>query len=136
MRLMKKALYYLSASVLLLIGSISAYAQQNNLRTAYFLDGYTYRYKLNPALAPERGFFAFPALGNLGIGAESNLALSTFLYPTTDGKMATFLDDRVSAEEFDKKIRKRNNLNVNTNLSILSFGFRTGDAFHTVDLSV
>lgn len=136
MRLMKKALYYLSASVLLLIGSISAYAQQNNLRTAYFLDGYTYRYKLNPALAPERGFFAFPALGNLGIGAESNLALSTFLYPTTDGKMATFLDDRVSAEEFDKKIRKRNNLNVNTNLSILSFGFRTGEAFHTVDLSV
>lgn len=124
------------AIVITLTGAAAAYGQQNNLRSAYFLDGYTYNYKLNPALAPERGFVAIPVLGNLGIGAESNLALSTILYPTSDGKLMTFLDDRVSAETFGKSIRKRNNLNVNTNLSLLSFGFRTGRAYHTVDLSV
>ena len=41
------------------ISSISAFGQQN-LRTAYFLDGYTYNYKMNPAMAPERAFFAMP----------------------------------------------------------------------------
>lgn len=135
--IMKSTLYrYLLVPVILMMGCIAAFGQQNNLRTAYFLDGYAYNYKLNPALAPERGFFAMPVIGNLGLGVESNLALSTMLYPTSDGKLMTFLDDRVSAETFEKSIRERNNLNLNTNLSLLSFGFRTGRAYHTVDLSV
>lgn len=123
---MKRTAYYILAAALILFGAGVANAQQNNLRTAYFLDGYTYNFKLNPALAPERGFFSIPAIGNLGVGVESNLALSTLLYPTADGQMMTFLDDRVSAEEFSKKIRKRNNINANANIDILSLGFRTG----------
>ena len=133
---MKRTAYYILAAALIMFGAGVANAQQNNLRTAYFLDGYTYNFKLNPALAPERGFFSIPAIGNLGVGVESNLALSTLLYPTADGQMMTFLDDRVSAEEFSKKIRKRNNINANANIDILSLGFRTGQAFHTLNVSV
>lgn len=132
---MKRSFIIILVFVLAAGASVSVRAQQNNLRTAYFLDGYTYNYKLNPAMAPERGFFAVPAVGNLGIGLESGLALSTFLYPTSDGKMMTFLDDRVSNETFLNKLNNRNLLNANANISLIAFGFRTGKSYHTLDLS-
>ena len=48
-----KRRYFLSF-VLMLVSVVSLSAQQN-LRTAYFLDGYTYAYKMNPAFQGERG---------------------------------------------------------------------------------
>ena len=108
---------------------------QQNLRTGYFLDGYIYKYKMNPALAPERGFFSMPVLGNLSVGTETNIGLSTFLYPTQEGGLTTFLSPRVSHEQFQNNIAKNNNMNLNLNMNILAFGFRTGKAYHTVDLS-
>lgn len=121
---------------LLLLAAISVSAQQNNLRTAYFLDGYTYNYKLNPAFAPERGFFAFPVLGRIGAGVETNLALSDFLYPTNDGNLAFFLDDSVNDDIFLNSLKDKNMLNSNVDLGIIAFGFRTGKAFHTFDISL
>ena len=130
---MKKITYIaLSLAAFCLSTAVSA---QQNLRTAYFTDGYTYKYKMNPAMTPERGFFAIPVLGNIGIVAESNLGLSTFLYPISDG-LTTFMNNSVPAEEFMAKIKNNNKLNVNVNTSIIAFGFRTGKAFHTVDLSL
>ena len=77
---------------------------QQNLRSGYFLDGYNYKYKMNPAMAPNRGFFAMPVLGNVGIGLESNLGLSDFLYPTESGRLTTFLSPRVSSEVFRESV--------------------------------
>ena len=88
---MKKLLYIIAVTVLSAASYVNAHAQQSNLRTAYFLDGYTYRYRFNPSFAPERGFFAIPALGNIGIGAESNLGLSNFYFPTGNGSLNTFI---------------------------------------------
>ena len=81
---------------------------QQNLRTGYFLDGYIYKYKMNPAMAPERGFFALPVMGNIGLGVETNLGLSTFVYPTSQGGLTTFLSPRVSSEDFLKNIADNN----------------------------
>ena len=63
-----------------LAAASSAYAQQN-LRSGYFLDGYTYGYKFNPAFQGERGFIALPALGRTSVGVESSLAMSDVIYP-------------------------------------------------------
>ena len=134
---MKKIILHIIVPVILLIAlPLVSSAQQNNLRSAYFLDGYTYNYRLNPAFAPERGFISFPAIGNAAVGLESNLALSTFLYPTTGGKLTTFLDDSVSDNDFLGALRERNNLNANLNLNLLAFGFRTGQMYHTLDFSL
>ena len=129
---MKKGFYILLAALMMLPAGASA---QQNLRTGYFLDGYIYKYKMNPAMAPERGFFAMPVLGNIGLGVETNLGLSTFVYPTSQGGLTTFLSPRVSSEDFLKNIADNNKLNLNVDMSILSFGFRTGKSYHTVDLS-
>lgn len=130
---MKKIFYSLIA-VLLIIPSVAS--AQSNLRSGYFLDGYIYKYKMNPAMAPERGFFALPVLGNIGLGMETNLGLSTFLYPTETGGLTTFLSPRVSNDIFLKNISKNNKSNTNLDLGILAFGFRTGKSYHTVDLSM
>lgn len=108
---------------------------QQNLRSGYFLDGYNYKYKMNPAMAPNRGFFAMPVLGNVGIGLESNLGLSDFLYPTESGRLTTFLSPRVSSEVFLSNISDDNKSNMNLDLGIMALGFRTGKCFHTVDVS-
>lgn len=132
---MKRIITIISFAAVTLLSSVSIFGQQN-LRTAYFLDGYTYKYKMNPAMAPERGFFAMPVIGNLGIGVESNLALSTFLYPTANGNMTTFLSSSVSDDQFLNRLNKANNLNLSINESIIATGFRVGKSFHTIDLSL
>ncbi len=129
-----KKIFYSFVIALLIIPSVAN--AQSNLRSGYFLDGYVYKYKMNPAMAPERGFFAFPLLGNLGLGMETNLGLSTFLYPTETGRLTTFLSPRVTNETFLSKIAANNKMNMNLDLGILAFGFRTGKGFHTVDLSI
>lgn len=130
---MKKA--YILSAVILLCSVCSAWAQQN-LRTAYFLDGYTYRYKMNPAIQGERGFLSFPALGKVGVGVETNLGLSTFLYPSADGTLKTFLHPDVTNKEFLDKMKYGNLIMANVDLPVLALGFRTGKAYHTLDLSL
>lgn len=130
-----KTIKYLATAILLCL-TIAVSAQQNNTRTAYFLDGYTYGYRLNPAFAPKHNFVSIPVLGNVSLGAESNLALSDFLYPSSNGKLALFIDDSVSAQDFLGGLKDENKLNSNLNLTLLAVGFKTGNLYHTVDLSV
>ena len=110
-------------------------AQQNNTRTAYFLDNYTYGYRFNPAFSSESNFISIPILGNISLGGESNVGLSNFLYPTSDGKLALFLDDSISEQDFLGGLKKRNQLNTNANLTLVALGFKTGELYHTLDAS-
>lgn len=130
---MKKS--YILTIALLVLAGISASAQQN-LRTAYFLDGYTYAYKMNPALQGERGFFAVPVLGKTSLGIESNLGLSSLVYPSADGTLKTFLHPDVTSEEFLKNMRHKNLIMANADLPVVALGFRTGKAYHTLDVSL
>lgn len=114
--------------------SVTAYAQQN-LRTAYFLDGYTYSYKFNPSFQGERGFLAIPVLGKTGVGVESNMALSSFLYPTGKGTLTTFLSPNVSADDFSGSLKEFNRMNINVDIPVFAVGFYTGKLFHTIDIS-
>lgn len=125
---------YLISFVMMLVSVVTLSAQQN-LRTAYFLDGYTYAYKMNPAMQGERGFFAVPALGKLSLGTESNLGLSTFIKPS-DGRLITFLHPEFSENEFLNGMRHGNMVLANVDVPVLALGFRTGKSYHTLDLSV
>ena len=136
MKIMKRIIHMVAAFMMAGSFFMTAYAQQSNLRSAYFLDGYTYRYKFNPSFAPERGFVSIPVLGNVGLGVESNLGVSNFYFPTQNGKLAFFLDDSVSDEQFMSGIKDRNMLNINANVNLLAFGFRTGKSYHTFDISL
>lgn len=60
-------------------------AAQEAPRSAYFLDGYSFRHELNPAFSGERNYISIPALGNLDLGVFSNVGVNTFLYKTEPG---------------------------------------------------
>ncbi len=132
---MKKTLYAVAAACALFYFCVPSLAQQN-FRTGYFLDGYTYRYKLNPAFQGERGYFALPVAGRTEIGVQSSLALSDLLYPTGNGSLVTFLHPAVPAQDFLARIKDNNRLGLNMDMGILSAGFRTGKCYHTLDLSM
>ena len=119
-----------------MLTAISLYAQHNH-RTGYFLDGYTYKYKINPAFGADRGYFAIPVAGFTSASLETPLKLSGLLYPTgNNGELVTFLDPSVSLDDVMKGVKNMNPINVNADLGILSFGFNTKKSFHTIDLSV
>ncbi len=133
----KNALKYAIAGAVLMVAALTVKAQ--NIRTGYFMDGYAFKYKMNPAMGSSRGFVALPVLGNLNLGVESNLGMSSILYPKQDGSgLTTFLNSEVDAAAAMKKFDSRNYINMNTDLSLVAFGFwgRKGKMFHNVDLSL
>ncbi|MDE5606119.1 MAG: hypothetical protein K2I68_02335 [Bacteroidales bacterium] len=103
--------------------------------TEYFLPGYNQRHWLNPALMPQFGYFNFPALGMVGVNVQSNFGLNSLFYPLDNGKMGTFLHPDVPADEALSGFHKNNYVNVNTDISLLSWGWYEGTSFWSVDLS-
>ena len=128
---MMKKIY--STLTILLISAVGVFAQ--NFRTGYFLDGYMYKYQLNPAFQGERGFIALPVLGGTSVGFETNLSMSTFLYPS-DGVLKTFLHPDITDEQFMNKIKKSNPISENLDLNLLALGFRAGKTYHTIDFTL
>mgnify|MGYP003310224531 CR=1 FL=1 len=70
------------------------------LKGSYFLDNSLNRNKLNPAFAPQSGYFQIPVIGNTSVGLLSNLDLQTFMYPM-NGQLYTFLNKNVTMEQFE-----------------------------------
>lgn len=132
---MKHTIYKAMAVAVVAMTALTASAQEA-LRSAYFLPGYNFRHELNPALAPERGYVAIPALGGLNIGLNSNIGLSTFLYPVGGGRLTTFMSPTVGTDEFLGKLKDRNHFTQSASVNLLSFGFRGFGGYNTVGISV
>ena len=64
---MKQYMKLMSVAVGLFTAAATSINAQT-LRSAYFLEGMTYRHELNPAFMGERGYVSIPALGNLQFG--------------------------------------------------------------------
>lgn len=120
---------------ILCLGTLSVAAQQT-LHSSYFLKRMPMRHKLNPALINDYGYFSIPMLGNVNIGVQSNLSLKNFIYPTNDGNLMTFMHQNVSADDFLDKIKNYNSVEMNVDLSVLSFGFFGFKGYNTFDISL
>jgi hypothetical protein len=130
------AMKRLVSILIIMLSAVSVFAQHNH-RTGYFLDGYTYKYKINPAFGADRGYFAIPVAGFTSASVETPIQLSGLLFPNgSDGELVTFLNPSVSVEDVMKAVKPMNPLNLNTDLSVISFGFNAKKSFHTVDLSL
>lgn len=112
---------------------LTANAQQNTY-SGYFIDGYTYRYQLNPALTDSMNFVSMPALGNLNVGFNGNLHLKNILY-NVDGRTSLFTNPAISASEVMKHIHDSNKLGFQTKIGIMAGGFRAWGGYNTVSIS-
>ena len=124
----------ISASALLL-GLVPAMAQQD-FQTGYFLGGYQYAYRLNPAFQGEQNFLAV-GVGNVGLNTTSNVGITDFLY-VKNGKTVTFLNDAVTAAEFLGNINPINSLDASANVNLFSSGSWKKDKnqFSTFDITL
>ena len=110
---------------------------QEPLRTAYFLDGYNFVHQLNPALPSARSYFTLPALGYSNLGVQSNMGISTFLFPQENGQLTTFMNSTVSSETFMKGLNNNNILNVDVSTALLSIGaWGRKNGFTSIDLNL
>ena len=126
----------IAAALLFAWAAPAASMAQNSLRSAYFLEGYTYRHQMNPAYASERNYVGMPVLGNFNMGLQGNVGVSNFLYKLPNGDLTTFLNQSVSSSEFLGDLKDRNRLNLDFDMNIISFGFHKWGGFNTFDLSV
>ena len=131
MKIMKKIKSVIVVAVL----GITSTATGQNLNTGYFNEGYIYRHELNPVYDNEQNYVAMPALGNMNLGINSNLKLSSLLY-NVDGRTALFLNPKVDANEFLDKIHDKNRISENLKLQILGAGFKSWGGYNTVELNV
>lgn len=131
---MKATKLYMLAGAM--AAGILAGSAQEASRAAYFLEGYNYRHEMNPALAPERGYFAMQILGNLGFGTQANIGVNTFIYKTPSGQLTTFMNKSVSSSEFLGNLSNTNKLLTGVNLNIISLGFKGFGGYNTLGISV
>lgn len=108
---------------------------QQNTRTAYFMDSYIYRYRFNPALELRHGHAGF-LIGSISAAPESNVGLSTFVYPAGEGELTSFLSPDVDSRSFLSSLSKNNRAHAGVDLSLLSFAFKTDNYTHFIDFGV
>lgn len=83
----------------------------------------------------QNAAISLSALGNLNLTVTSNVGLSSFLYPTKNGELTTFMSPDVKASTFLGKLKEVNHIDQNLDLMILSFGFRGFGGYNTFTLS-
>lgn len=120
--------------VLMTFANINAQA----IKSGYFLDNFLYRHQLNPALNNNNTYFSMPILGNSNIKAESNVGLSTFLYPSSNSeyKLTTFLDPAINTNKFLDKLDNNNKISSDINLQIISAGKFMFNGYATLDIGL
>ncbi len=131
---MKANIKYILAAVITTASSASALAQA--AYSGYYLDNYTHRYQLNPAMTDEgrKTFIAMPALGNLNIGMQGNIHVSSLLYPV-DGKTVLFTHPDVPTSTVLKNIHDVNKLGANVELDLIDVGFTALGGQNVVSVS-
>ena len=126
---MKKKFKKMAVAVMALATAFPAQAQY--LRSSYFMEGTSSRIQLNPGLQPTRGYFAIPVIGSLNVSANSNTLgvrdVIDVFKDDSDFFMNNTLYDRLKTD---------NNLNINLNTDILSFGWLKGRNFWNVNVGV
>ncbi len=109
-------------------------ANAQHTYSGYFLDGYTYRYEMNPAFGNKNNFVAMPGLGNINIAMRGNLHVTDVLY-NVNGRTSLFTNPNVGTSEAMSKFSDRNRLGVNSKINIISVGFKGIGGYNTVTIS-
>ena len=76
-----KMILNIKKTLLLTVMSFSVTAvTAQNARSGYFVDDYTYRFQMNPAIGNSKNFVSMPGLSNFNISENGNLHLTDVLY--------------------------------------------------------
>ncbi len=115
------------------ITCISTSAQHTS--ALFFSQNSVTRHIYNPALTVENIYVSVPMLGGFSMQFNSNLGMSSFLYPSS-GKMLLFLDNSISTNEALAKFSDNNYFRTDLNIPIFNLGFPVkSGAFYSVGIN-
>lgn len=125
---------------LLLAGFLSLVAGivcAQDFKTGYFLENYTYSYRINPgaSLDDKPCTFFGVGIGNVTANVNSNLSLSSFLHQMSNGENALFFDSAVSLEDAVAGFAPDNSLLLNANVNLVTFGRQTDHNRFSVEIN-
>lgn len=126
-RYIKTALFFTAA-----IASFSAVAQNTN--SAYFTEGYTHRYELNPAYGNDKNFISIPVVGNVNGAMRGTIGVENLFY-NVDGQTTTFMNPAVDAATFLNGIDDMSRLGAEMKVNLLSAGFKGFGGYNTISIS-
>ena len=118
----------------LLALTATAVLSAQDFKTGYFLDGYTYGYRINPGapVGNETYTFLSIGLGNISAEARSDLSMASFLSPSRD---AWIIDSSVSLNEALSGFSENNGIGLNANVNLLTFGRETDHNRFSIELN-
>ena len=115
-----KTVKLFALSALLLAGAFAAEAQ--DFATGYFLGGYQYAYRMNPAFPSEHDFFSV-GLGQFGANIQSDFGFSDFVMKNAANQYVLFLNNEISTDDFMSGFNDGlNKFQLNTNVNLISKG--------------
>ena len=112
-----------------------AFSQQ--VSTLYFMENVPTRNSINPAFQPLSNFYlGLPLLGGSQFEISNNsFTLSDVFYKDVNGNPISFLHPNGDKQLFLNAIKSTFNTNVDFNLNLLDFGFRTGKSYWNFSLN-
>ena len=132
-----KTVKLIAVSSLLLVGALCANAQ--DFATGYFLGGYQYAYRMNPAFPSEHNFFSV-GLGQFGANIQSDFGFSDFVKKNAADQYVLFLNNDITTDDFMSGFNKDrlNKFELNTNLNLISRGHwnKEKHAMSTFDVAI
>lgn len=120
----------------MLLGATTAAAfaaNAQNTASGYFVDEYTYRYRMNPAFGNERNFVSIPGIANLNVGLHGNLHLNSVLY-NVNGKTTTFMNPLVEASTVMGNLHDVNRIGTSDYVTVLAGGFKAFGGYNTITI--
>ncbi|MBP5692276.1 MAG: hypothetical protein J6W86_01010 [Bacteroidales bacterium] len=131
-----KTVKLIAVSSLLLVGALCAKAQ--DFATGYFLGGYQYAYRMNPAFPSEHNFFSV-GLGQFGANIQSDFGFSDFVKKNAAGQYVLFLNNEITTDEFMSGINQGlNKFEMSTNVNLITRGHwdKEKNAMKTFDVAI
>lgn len=115
--------------------SLPAILTAQNTYSGYFVDGYTYRFRMNPAFGNDSTkFVSIPGVANINVAARGNLHVRDVFY-NVDGKTTTFLNPGVSVSELMNNLSDNNKVGADVNITVLAGGFKAWGGYNTVSIN-
>ncbi|MFM2291311.1 MAG: hypothetical protein RIS29_1124 [Bacteroidota bacterium] len=121
-------------AVLLMCQNINSNAQQS--RTMYFMDNVPMRSYLNPSFQPYSDFYlSLPVIGYTSISLGNNSVSMKDLIYNHNGNPIWALNKNGDVDKLFNAFRSNTLINAETQINLLSFGFRSGRSYWSFTLN-
>ena len=124
--------------IIMCISVVLAETVRAQVRSGYFIEGYTMAHEMNPALQPGNDYMTFPLIGGIGIGISSSIGMGDILFSKDSRELTTFMSKgTIDKKTLLDKVGSGVSLDANTRINLFGMGRMGYDGtFRTLGISI